>query len=86
MVRGAAGVAPLFTLPSFGGCRGATPAARRLLSDAVESLALSGRGHDRLLKVARTIADLESADDVDVMHVAEAITYRAGEAQGEAAA
>jgi magnesium chelatase family protein len=54
-----------------------TDAATSLLSVAVESLALSGRGFDRAVKVARTIADLVGVDRVDAGHMAEALGYRA---------
>ena len=49
---------------------------QRLLKQAVETLGLSGRAHDKILKVARTIADLEASDDITAAHVAEAIGYR----------
>jgi magnesium chelatase family protein len=55
------------------------PRARDLLVAAAERLALSARGFHRVLKVARTIADLEGDDVVDVPAVAEALRYRPAE-------
>jgi len=49
---------------------------KALLRAAIQQLSLSARAYDRLLKVARTIADLGGVDDIEVAHVAEAIQYR----------
>ncbi|WP_308639229.1 YifB family Mg chelatase-like AAA ATPase [Paenibacillus silvisoli] len=53
-----------------------TKEAEQLLRSAFDNLGVSLRAHDRILKLARTIADLEASDSVDGAHVAEAIGYR----------
>jgi magnesium chelatase family protein len=52
------------------------PAGARLLTEAAERMRLTARGYHRVLRVARTIADLTGADTISRVHVAEALAYR----------
>ena len=51
-------------------------AGDRLMQGAFDRLGLTGRSHDRILRMARTIADLEGAEDISAAHLAEAIQFR----------
>jgi magnesium chelatase family protein len=50
--------------------------ALKLLATAMDRLGLTGRGYDRVLRVARTVADIEGSDEVGAQHVAEALHFR----------
>ena len=56
------------------------PEVKAFILQALNKVRLSGRGLTRVLRVSRTIADLEGAERIDVQHVAEALGYREGEA------
>ena len=53
-----------------------TPESKELLSSAIKELGLSARAYDKILKVARTIADVEGQEEIRPEHIAEAIQYR----------
>jgi magnesium chelatase family protein len=52
------------------------PDAQGILKAAIEQLGLSARAHDKVLRVAGTMADLEAADAIGPNHIAEAVGYR----------
>jgi magnesium chelatase family protein len=52
-------------------------AGMTLLRDAADAMRLSARGYHRVLRVARTLADLDGAEKVGRLHLAEALSYRA---------
>jgi magnesium chelatase family protein len=57
------------TCPLNGTCQ-------KLLEQSVDQLGLSARAYDKVLRVARTIADVDGANDIGVEHISEAINYR----------
>ena len=64
------------TPPMIGQFGALDEAGEKLMKGAFDRLGLTGRSHDRILRMARTIADLDGSEDIRVHHLAEAVQYR----------
>ncbi len=64
------------TPPMIGQYCALDEASEKLMQNAFDRLGLTGRSHDRILRMARTIADLEGCEHISAAHLAEAIQYR----------
>ena len=62
--------------PTIGQSWALDEAGEKLMRGAFERLGLTGRSHDRILRMARTIADLDASEQIRPAHLAEAIQYR----------
>jgi magnesium chelatase family protein len=54
-------------------------ASEKMLQQAINTMNLSARAYYRVLKLSRTIADLEESENIQIQHIAEALSYRKGE-------
>ena len=50
--------------------------AKKILERAIDELKISVRAYDKILKVSRTIADIENSENIEVVHLLEALNYR----------